>query len=75
MKEVRKTWTAREELEARLEKLSEERKAIKDFYKTATGSYMIDLQEGYTTSYGTSYIERKTKKECLYELENFVSKN
>lgn len=51
------------------------REAIKDFYKTATDSYMIDLKEGYNTSYGTNYIECKTKKECLYELENFVSKN
>lgn len=47
---------------------------IKDFYKTPTGTWMIDLNDGYVTSYGTNYIERKTKKDCIYELENFVSK-
>ena len=47
---------------------------VKDFYKTPTGTWMIDLNDGYVTSYGTNYIERKTKSDCIYELENFVSR-
>lgn len=46
---------------------------VKDFYKTPTGTWMIDLEDGYTTSYGTNYIENKFKKDCLYELMNEVS--
>lgn len=46
---------------------------VKDFYKTPTGTWMIDLNDGYVTSYGTNYIEAKTKTQCIYELENEVS--
>ena len=46
---------------------------VKDFYKTPTGTWMIDLNDGYVTSYGTNYIEAKTKTQCIYELENFVT--
>lgn len=46
---------------------------VKDFYKTPTGTWMIDLNDGYVTSYGTNYIERDTKSDCIYELENFVT--
>ena len=46
---------------------------VKDFYKTPTGTWMIDLNDGYVTSYGTNYIEAKTKAQCIYELENEVS--
>lgn len=49
------------------------RHMVKDFYKTPTGTWMIDLVDGYTTSYGTNYIENKYKKDCLYELMNEVS--
>ena len=35
------------------------RHMVKDFYKTPTGTWMIDLVDGYTTSYGTNYIENK----------------
>ena len=28
---------------------------VKDFYKTPTGTWMIDLNDGYVTSYGTNY--------------------
>lgn len=42
-------------------------------YKNALGTWTIDLKPEYITSYGTHYIERKTKKECLWELENEVS--
>lgn len=48
---------------------------VKDFYKTPTGTWMIDLADGYITSYGTNYIENKYKKDCIYELENAVSKD
>lgn len=41
---------------------------VKDFYKTATGSWMIDLEDGYSTSYGTNYIEGKYKRDCIWEL-------
>lgn len=46
---------------------------VKSFYKTPTGTWMIDLEDGYETSYGTNYIENKYKKDCIYELQNFVS--
>lgn len=46
---------------------------VKDFYKTATGSWMIDLEDGYTTSYGTDYIECRFKRDCIWELINEVS--
>lgn len=46
---------------------------VKDFYKTATGSWMIDLEDGYSTSYGTNYIEGKYKRDCIWELINEVT--
>lgn len=46
---------------------------IKEIYKAADGYWVIDLNPGYTTSYGTNYIRSKLKKDCLYELENEVS--
>lgn len=46
---------------------------VKDFYKTATGSWMIDLEDGYSTSYGTNYIEGKYKRDCIWELMNEVT--
>lgn len=46
---------------------------VKDFYKTATGSWMIDLVDGYSTSYGTDYIECRFKRDCIWELINEVS--
>ena len=54
--------------------MKNKKEAIKDFYKTGTGSWIIDLKPGYITSYNTNYIEAKTKKQCLYELNNFVMK-
>ena len=51
------------------------KEAVKEFYKSATGSWVIDLKDGYSTCYGTNYIENKTKKQCLYELDNCVTKN
>ena len=43
-------------------------------YKAGDGTWMIDLKSGYSTQYGTNYIQRKTKKECLEELKD-VSKD
>ena len=34
---------------------------------------MIDLEDGYTTSYGTDYIECRFKRDCIWELINEVS--
>lgn len=48
--------------------------AIKYFYKSGTGTWVIDLNDGYITCYGTNYIEAKTKKQCIYELNNCVTK-
>lgn len=42
-------------------------------YKAADGTWVIDLKPGYITQYGTNYIQCKTRKECLDEL-NYVSK-
>ena len=53
------------------EKKKDER--IKEIYKAADGYWVIDLNPGYSTSYGTNYIRNKLKKDCLYELENEVS--
>lgn len=44
-------------------------------YRAGDGSWVIDLQEGYTTSYGTDYIQCKTKRDCLWELEHEVTKD
>lgn len=46
---------------------------VKDCYKDGTGKYTIDLNNGFETSYGTNYIQCKTIKDCIYELENFVN--
>lgn len=43
--------------------------AVKEIYKGGDGQWVIDLNPGWTTPYGTNCIMNKTKKACLDELE------
>ena len=43
-------------------------------YKDAMGMWTVDLADGYTTDSGDSFIQEKTKKECLRMLDIVVSK-
>lgn len=47
---------------------------IKHLYKDALGMWTLDLADGYITAFGATYIQCNTKKQCLWELENFVYK-
>ena len=47
---------------------------IKALYKDGMGTWTLDLADGYETSYGTNYIQEKTRKECLAMLNQVVSK-
>ena len=47
---------------------------IKALYKDGMGTWTLDLADGYETSYGTNYIQEKTRKECLVMLNQVVSK-
>lgn len=47
---------------------------VEDIYLAGDGYWVIDLVDGYSTSYGTNYIRRKTRKEAISELD-LVSKN
>ena len=51
----------------------EDKDKIKEIYKDAIGTWTLDLNDGYITEYGTTYIRNRTKKECIYELQ-FVLK-
>lgn len=55
-------------------KTKEMKEKIKDEYYDALGGYTIDLNEGYVTEYGTTYIQVKTKKQAYWELKNYVYK-
>jgi len=43
-------------------------------YKDGMGMWTIDLADNYTTDSGDSFIQEKTKKECLRMLDTVVSK-
>ena len=42
-------------------------------YKDAMGMWTIDLADGYITDSGDSFIQEKTKKECLRMLDTVVN--
>lgn len=44
--------------------------AIKDRYEAGDGTYMIELNDGWVTSYGTNYIQADSESDAIFELNH-----
>lgn len=47
--------------------------AVKQMYNAGDGTFMIDLNDGWVTDYGTNYIQATDKNDAILELNHRVS--
>ena len=52
---------------------SDKKAAVKQMYNSGDGTFMIDLNDGWVTDYGTNYIQATDKNDAIIELNYRVS--